>query len=277
MPRLRIYPYNMGSHSVRSLQSWFEEHRLSRPLAVYPGGRFRGGPQYRVVNWGSSAIPEWYNNVAPEHLLNHPAQVKKATNKRLFMEACRAYDTETQGPNTVPLYSTTHDGARELFTTENQMVVARTTLQGHSGEGIHIVRGVAELDNLLNNGVRPKLYTLHARHRDEYRIHLFRGEVLDAQQKRRRTDFEGEVNTHVRSHANGWVFCRENLAVPDTVLAAARRAMAACALDFGAVDVVHRVGDNIAYALEVNTAPGLEGTTLENYAQRIHAWFRELR
>jgi hypothetical protein len=36
-------------------------------------------------------------------------------------------------------------------------------------------------------------------------------------------------------------------------------------LDFGAVDLIWNENQNVVYVLEVNTAPGMEGTTLENY------------
>jgi len=41
----------------------------------------------------------------------------------------------------------------------------------------------------------------------------------------------------------------------------------ALGLDFGAVDIVYNENDNKAYVLEINTAPGLSGTTLEKYVE----------
>jgi D-alanine-D-alanine ligase-like ATP-grasp enzyme len=40
-------------------------------------------------------------------------------------------------------------------------------------------------------------------------------------------------------------------------------------LDFGAVDVIYNRAQDKAYVLEVNTAPGLEGSTLDNYVEAI--------
>ena len=43
-------------------------------------------------------------------------------------------------------------------------------------------------------------------------------------------------------------------------------------LDIGGVDVVYRAGQDAAYVIEVNTAPGIEGTTVEKYAQKLREW-----
>jgi glutathione synthase/RimK-type ligase-like ATP-grasp enzyme len=47
-------------------------------------------------------------------------------------------------------------------------------------------------------------------------------------------------------------------------------------LDFGAVDIGHRLIDNQFFVFEVNTAPGLEGTTLDKYAKAIYNYYRSL-
>ena len=38
-------------------------------------------------------------------------------------------------------------------------------------------------------------------------------------------------------------------------------------LDFGAVDVIWNEHESKAYVLEINTAPGLEGSTVEDYKE----------
>ena len=54
--------------------------------------------------------------------------------------------------------------------------------------------------------------------------------------------------------------------VRDTI---AVNAVKALGLDFGAVDIIYNEKENQYYVLEVNTAPGLEGTTLIKYAERF--------
>ena len=53
---------------------------------------------------------------------------------------------------------------------------------------------------------------------------------------------------------------------------AAKQAIAALGLDFGAVDVMYRIKDKCPYILEVNSTPSLAddtANTCEVYAQRI--------
>jgi glutathione synthase/RimK-type ligase-like ATP-grasp enzyme len=43
--------------------------------------------------------------------------------------------------------------------------------------------------------------------------------------------------------------------------------MLASGLDFGAVDVIWNERQQRAYVLEINSAPGLEGTTIDDYVR----------
>lgn len=64
---------------------------------------------------------------------------------------------------------------------------------------------------------------------------------------------------------------RDGVVVSDETKAEAVKAVAALGLDFGAVDIViDREGKPVI--LEVNTAPGIQGTTLTNYKRAIESW-----
>ena len=91
--------------------------------------------------------------------------------------------------------------------------------------------------------------------------------MFDAQEKRRRSGVE--TNSKIRTEEHGWVFCRGNVQVPDDVKLQAESAVSALGLDFGGVDVIWNEKEQQAYVLEVNTAPGLEGTTVTTYAAMI--------
>ena len=91
---------------------------------------------------------------------------------------------------------------------------------------------------------------------------------MDVQQKRQRRAIDG-INFQIRSHDNGWVFCRRHVAPPTDVLTQAVSAVSVLGLDFGAVDVGWNERNQEATVYEVNTAPGLEGTTLEVYKDKI--------
>jgi glutathione synthase/RimK-type ligase-like ATP-grasp enzyme len=63
------------------------------------------------------------------------------------------------------------------------------------------------------------------------------------------------------------VFCREDVVIPDSVKAMAAMAVDCLGLEFGAVDMIQKKDTDSFYVLEVNTRPGLEGQTTENYAK----------
>src|SRR5688572_274250 len=151
-------------------------------------------------------------------------------------------------------------------------VIQRNTLTGRRGEGIVVCdRGTAP-DN------RGRLWTRYFDRKDEYRVHVMGGRVIDVQKKRLKTEVRDEIRRkeeaglpigdvfRIRSYENGWVFCREGVICPSSVLNAAIAATRACGLDFAGVDAGFRRSDNSARVFEVNTAPGIEGTTVSSYA-----------
>jgi hypothetical protein len=152
------------------------------------------------------------------------------------------------------------------------LTVVRHKLTGHSGEGIELC-DAAELPD-------APLYVKYIPKEQEYRIHVGKSllsnqsdavnnepfKIIAVQRKARRHDVpDSEVNWKVRNHANGFVFARQNVSAPNSVLDAARAALDASGLDFGAVDVI-LTKQGKAFVLEINTAPGLEGTTVTDYA-----------
>ena len=91
------------------------------------------------------------------------------------------------------------------------------------------------------------------------------------EQKRRRNE-HADPNWRIRNLANGFIYAREDVRPPECVTSVARRALDCIDLDFGAVDVIYNARQNRAYVLEVNTAPGVTGTTVDRYVD----YFRNL-
>jgi glutathione synthase/RimK-type ligase-like ATP-grasp enzyme len=187
--------------------------------------------------------------------LNPPEAVQEAANKLLTLQAL----TEAEVPT---LEYTTHYDEMLHWLNNGEKVIARTMLRASSGRGIEVLH--QDDDFAL---VAP-LYTRYFKGYDEYRVHVFGLSVFDVQQKRRRQDFD-EVDNVVRSYERGWVFCRAEVAPPDCVLDAATDAVSALGLDFGAVDVKYNRHHDRCAVLEVNTAPGLQGSTLGVYADAL--------
>lgn len=125
--------------------------------------------------------------------------------------------------------------------------------------------------DLLNGGGHdfyvPKIETTR-----EFRIHIFKGVSIRAGMKVPR---DGFTNPHpwVRSYDGGWRLSygpANHQYVKQSLREAARMAVSALGLDFGAVDVAFRKGGGVV-VWEVNKAPGLEGGSLKRYAEKLIA------
>ena len=242
--RFIIVPYKMGSQSCKRLKEKFIEvgHKA---LRVNPTSRtFRSKNTDVIIHWGGNQhlMEEWDN------IYNQRRYI--ASNKLNTFKAL------TQaGLSTVP-WTEEREIANEWLT-EGKTVMARATLVGHSGAGITIHTTPTDLPTV-------SLYTKYVKKTYECRIHIFKGRMIDAQIKRKVRDVE-ETNPLIRNIHTGWVYCRDNYIPDPTSIQLAIDAVQAVGLDFGAVDLIYNQYYNQFYILEVNTAPGLEGTTLINY------------
>ncbi len=250
MNNTMLYPYKAGSASGRALAQALGIRRIS-----HRNSTFRGNPRKTIINWGASRLPE---EVGKCQVVNTADAVNRASDKlKFFVNAdCRK-----------PAWFTDEDTALLHAVSTNDTIVVRHVLNGNSGEGIELVEP---------GGVLPyaPLYTAYVPKKQEYRVHVFGGEVIDVQRKARRRDVaDGDVNWKVRNHANGFIFARNAEAlgeIPEDVLVQATQAVSSIGLDFGAADVVFNERSGLAYVLEVNTSPGLEGSTLDNYVNAFN-------
>lgn len=253
---IKIYPYKMGSRSATALARSLDARK------VYPDRNYRPRPHHLIVNWGCSGMPVWLDD--DDNILNHPDYIGCASNKLEALNILNEYGV------TVPDFTTDREEAQRWLDANNgSMVVERHRLQGHSGEGI-------ELKEFGQDVAPAPLYTKYIKKSAEYRVHVFNGEVIDVQQKRKRQETpKEEVDFKVRNHQNGWVYCREDITEPDNMREISINAINALGLDFGAVDIIYNTHHNQCYVLEVNTACGLEGTTLEKYTNAIKQYAEE--
>ena len=242
--RIIFYPYKIGSASCRALSN------AVSGLRVRANGRYRYRNGDVIFNWGATLVPNWSLNV-PTGIINGFRGIVEASNKLLTFQAL-----ERANVPTVPF---TTD--REVASSWDNIVV-RHILTGHGGNGIEIVVNDEELP-------QAPLYTKYIEPVAEYRVHVFDGKVIDYVKKRRRVDDppEGSEN-YIRNLQNGWVFTRNNLRRLERVEQMAIDAVNALGLVFGAVDII-RDEENNCMVLEVNTACGLQGTTLEAYKNAI--------
>ena len=137
----------------------------------------------------------------------------------------------------------------------------RDVLRGSSGAGCRMVVNERSLQE-------APLYTRYQNKKEEYRIHLYKNKTLEAifdmQRKALKKDFPNP-KWSIRNKKNGFIYARQDLDVPYDVKVQADKCFKHTGLDFGAVDVIWNEDEKKAYVLEINTSPGLEGTTLDNY------------
>jgi glutathione synthase/RimK-type ligase-like ATP-grasp enzyme len=251
MKKLYYLPYQMHSGSVNEIQA------VLGGLKVRPNGNYSFLGNHLVVNWGSGHCPYWGNvvGVSPR-LLNHWNYVAKAINKLSAFQIFKEKDVPT------PEWTASRAIA-EQWLAAGRTVFCRTKLSSMEGRGIVVATNASEL-------VDAPLYTRLFPKDKEYRVHVFKGEVLDYVQKKLKhgaKEIPGR-NKFVRNTANGWVFAREGVTISDQVREISGKAVEALGLDFGAVDLaVSKEGKVVVF--EVNTAPGIEGTTITKYAEAI--------
>jgi glutathione synthase/RimK-type ligase-like ATP-grasp enzyme len=255
MPISHIYVWNQHSEGANNLKELMGIRKIR-----HEGSRFVGRTSKVVLNWGASQVPE---QVARCTIINRPEHVAITSNKLSFFQKLGHIDI-------LPEWTEDFDQASE-WVGNRRRVVARTILNGSGGNGIVIMNR-----NDSNSFVRARLYVRYINKDEEYRIHVVRGNVIDRQrkvlgpEKRQRHLENGEtINWKIRNLENGFIYQRNNLNTPPEVEVAAFEALRLSELDFGAVDVIWKEETQRAYVLEVNSAPGLQGTTVENYANAL--------
>jgi len=247
--KVRVLPYSTVSGGARDLANALGGKRIR-----LKGSKYVPKDNDLVVNWGNSfGFP---SDSGATVLNGDSVKLHNATNKLTFFQCMRGE------PWLPEFWTDPEDIPDEAFP-----IVCRTKLRGHSGDGIVISAGRDDL-------VPADLYVKYIKKKDEYRVHVgtyhdsegnTEYALIDIQQKKRNLSNENP-DWKIRNHANGFVYAREGVDPPLRVVESAVACFAASGLDFGAVDVIWNASQGKAYVLEINTAPGLEGTTLERYA-----------
>lgn len=240
-----IYPYKTASRSARALR----ESLTLRFMRTSSGSTLSRSDV--VINWGT---PRPHARLSQCRLLNTPEAVTRA--------GCKLTTCQTLTDLTIP-FGTTEEWARERQE-EGRTVLARTLLRASGGRGIEkILPDTVDIPHAL-------LYTEYVRKASEWRVHVFQGEVFFVQRKIARPDSEPS-DWMIRNHDNGFIFQQDynRDAWHEELGELAVQAVERLGLDFGAVDLIWNNHQNRGFVLEVNTAPGLEGRTLEAYTEQF--------
>jgi len=243
-----ITPKSM-SKSARALKEELSTYISAPIILVSPNSKtYQGRWTDYVINWGYSNQPEYLYSST----LNWFFDIANAVDKLETFKLLKEYDVQS--------VEWTEDMKTALaWQEQGDTVIGRKTLTGYGGAGILIFNKETPLTHC-------KLYTKYKKKKNEYRVHVFKGEVIDITQKKKKTDATN-LNTKIRNYHNGWVYCRSDIFIPLGIGELAINAMKALCLGHGAVDIIWNEKEDKCYVLEINTAPGLVGTTLDKYAQ----------
>jgi glutathione synthase/RimK-type ligase-like ATP-grasp enzyme len=260
--KLFILPYKMESTSAKALATELGVLRIRAERS-----KWKWTPDKMVLNWGCSTRPKHI----PEdcRVLNDFEAVAIASNKLRTFEVF-----EDEEYVNYPSF-TTDRATAQLWADNGGCVVVRHTLVGYGGKGIELVEPHGKVPE-------APLYTAYIKKKQEYRVHVFNGRIIDITRKALNPEMNiKNVDWRIRNHEKGFIFVRTdkdgadvNDTCPFQVQNQALLAVKALGLDFGAVDVIYNQRANMAYVLEVNTAPGIMGTALEAYARAIRNYMQ---
>lgn len=148
------------------------------------------------------------------------------------------------------------------WASEGDVVVCRHLTRSSEGKGIVIAETPGEVE------VAP-VYTKYKKKKREFRIHVFKEQVIHVLEKRRKQGVE--CDSKVRNTANGYVFCSENVEEPEGLRELALKASKVTQSDFKGVDIGYNEKKNELFVIEVNSAPGIQGTNVQRYVDVIVA------
>lgn len=176
----------------------------------------------------------------------------------------KVYQYQWFAQNNIPCPEWTPDRAQaEQWLQQGHVVFCRTLTRASEGRGIEVAETVDQL-------VSAPVYTKYTKKKREYRVHVFQNKVVSILEKRKRQGWENERDTRIRNTANGYVFCRSlSVPAPDGLRELALAARSVTQSDFVGVDIGYNERKNQLFVIEVNSAPGIEGSNIHDYVDSI--------
>lgn len=201
------------------------------------------------INWGRATANTELN-----------PDISNVTNKKRMRELFA--EKEVPAPRLVPVQmaerevlNTTLIGRPDKHTRGRALWICRTPRDVRKAlRGTRRKRAATHFMEYIHTEVAPR----------EYRVHVFMGKSLRISEKMFGTTGETAHGLYTTGKP------RHNV---KHVRKAAKKAVEAVGLHFGAVDVL--AGDDNAYVLEVNAAPGLGGSMPRVYIEAFNRWRTE--
>lgn len=166
--------------------------------------------------------------------------------------------------NNIPALQFTTDASQACEWLNQDMVLfGRELLNASCGKGIVVMEGPA--DTAFK---QCPVYTVYRKKKREFRVHVYANQVVRVVEKKLRADWTGERNSKIRNLANGYVFC-SCTDEPGGLRELAIQAAGVAQSDFQGVDIGFNEKLNELFVIEVNSAPGIEGSNVEAYVNAI--------
>lgn len=168
--------------------------------------------------------------------------------------------------NDVPALEFTTD--RQIVNTwldEDHTVFGRKYLNASCGKGIVVI----EPDPFGEVYADCLVYTKYKKKKREFRVHVFKDQVVSVVEKKRKKEFDGARDTKIRNVANGYVFVQQNVDEPEGLRELALRAADVTHSDFKGVDIGYNKLKDELFVIEVNSAPGIQGNNINRYLEAI--------
>lgn len=198
------------------------------------------------INWGRADSRATLNG-----------DISNTTNKRVMRERFKRNDVP------MPTLLTLDEAVQAIA--NGRTLVGRPD-RHTQGRGFWKISTIPELLKALRGTARKRAATHFMEFVDaprEYRVHIFKGKSIRISEKL--YGLTGET-------AHGAYITGKPRHEVGHVRAAAKQAVEAVGLDFGAVDVL--ASDTECWVLEVNAAPGLGGSMPALYAETFKRWER---
>ena len=278
---------------------------LAQALGI-ESGKIRPRNANIIIGWGTKTSENV--NLADIKVLNHPNAIRKNRDKLGVLDLLKG--ERDLGSNIAAYYPST--GITRLIERgdiEFPLIGRKRHHQGGKGLWICLAKGHVSAAIAAGSDYFQKYIDIAS----EYRLHVFDGNIIYAvkkientseiswiaQRKEVITEYATKNNIRldnttmecvlkrlvreaelpdriVRSNKRGWKFSSIALnTVPAQLKNAAIKAVSVIGLDFGAVDCAINIGGH-PFIIEVNTGPGLQGTSFDKYVITLRAKLAEM-
>lgn len=158
---------------------------------------------------------------------------------------------------------TTSQEQVQTWLQDGKTVFGRKLLNSSCGKGIVVLEpGTTTIPPC-------PVYTLYKPKKREFRVHVFQNTVVAVTEKKLRSNYEGPRDTKIRNLANGYVFVQSVQNEPAGLRELALQAAQVSPSDFRGVDIGFNEKQNCLFVIEVNSAPGIQGSNINAYCEAI--------